>query len=153
MRGVTLLRHLQEFPLEHVDIGPRGSRDSPRNPPPATPARRGVVPPLISAREKAPRDRKRNNRRRSPARVRTVSGTLRRVVGSGLRVTAEKPLYGQHGFGIMAARQTCGCGCGAESMPSAALPNAPTDPSGRGGSAARKTTAESRRRAISTSDT
>lgn len=28
-----------------------------------------------------------------------------RVVGSGLRVTAEEPLHGQHGFGIMAARR------------------------------------------------
>lgn len=55
-----------------------------------------------------------------------VAGTALscRVVGSGLRVTAEKPLHGQHGFGIMAARrQACGCGCGAESMPPATLPD------------------------------
>jgi len=64
----------------------------------------------------------------------------RRVVGSGLRVTAEKPLHGQHRFDIMAARQTCGCGCGAESMPSATLPDRPARRLGpcRGGSSGLK---------------
>lgn len=37
--------------------------------------------------------------------VRVQRSASRRVLGSSLRVTAEKPLHGQHGFGIMATRQ------------------------------------------------